>query len=267
MFPLQDYPFAARPMIVAHRGDTSLGAPENSVESIAAAIASGAEMVELDVQWSADEEFVCYHDEEHPAIRKAIHRTKYDELKKHHVSALTEILAVGKGKMYFNLEIKEYSDRDPARFMQSLVTLLEELKLDRNVLFSSFRSDYIYEAGWKIPSCIIHPSQEMVEFFALRSSTKPVIFSKPVASYLPSELMAISLATGYACRIEELTPNALRDIELHNIFLGVYTVQTELEFDEAVARGARILVCENPREFVALRNERFPAAMTMPPVL
>ncbi|HEY3874394.1 MAG TPA: glycerophosphodiester phosphodiesterase [Candidatus Kapabacteria bacterium] len=264
MFPLQDYPFAARPMIVAHRGDVSLGARENSIEALATAIASGAEMTELDVQWSADEQFVCYHDEAHPAMDKPIHQAMFEELKKHHVSALTEILAVGKGKMYFNLEIKEYSDRDPARFMHALVTLLEELKLDGHTLFSSFRADYLREAGWQIPTCILHPDESMREMFAFRADGNPIVFEKPFRRYLPSELMAIARATGYACRIEELTPDSLADIERHNIFLGVYTITSEREFDEAVARGARILVCENPRDFVELRNHRFPAATTMP---
>ncbi len=263
MFPLKDYPFAARPMIVAHRGDTSLGAKENSIEAVASALVSGADMIEVDVQWSADEEFVCYHDEKHPALG-AIHKADYRKLKEHGIASLTEILTIGKGKSYFNIEIKEYSARDPKEFMRGLIHRITELGMDEYVLFSSFRADFLCEAGWMIPTCIIHPSEAMKNYFALHSYAAPAIFNKPLDIYLPSELMAISLATGYACQISELTPESLADITRHNIFLGVYTITTELEFDQAVARGARILVCEAPHRFAALRNHRFPAIETTP---
>ncbi|HEX5315170.1 MAG TPA: glycerophosphodiester phosphodiesterase [Candidatus Kapabacteria bacterium] len=264
MTPLKDYPFAARPMIVAHRGDTSFGAAGNTLEAFDSALISGADMIEVDVQWSADEEFVCYHDERHPAMPEPIYRSTVSELKAQGVALLVEVLTLGKNKTYFNLEIKEYSARDPKRFMHALVRLLTELGLDGDVLLSSFRPDYLREAGWTIPTCIIHPDEEMRELFTFRAYGEPIVLDRPLASYLPSELMKISNSTGYACQLSELTPDALADIQRRNIFLGVYTIATELEFDQAVARGARALVCENPREFAALRNRRFPALETMP---
>ncbi len=258
MLPLKEYPFAARPMIVAHRGDTSFGAAGNSLDAIASALVSGADMVEVDVQWSADEEFVCYHDELHSGLQGPVWQSTFRELKGNGVASLVEVLSLGKDKSYFNLEIKEYSARDPKRFMHALVQLLTDLRLDEDVLFSSFRPDYLREAGWTIPTCIIHPDEAMRDLFTFRAYNDPIVLERPLESYLPSELMEIARATGYACQISELTPEALRDVQQHNIFLGVYPIQTELEFDQAVARGARALVCEQPREFAALRNTRFP---------
>ncbi len=258
MLPLKDYPFAARPMIVAHRGDTSFGAAANSREAIASALISGADMIEVDVQWSADEEFVCYHDEQHPKMSEPVSLSTYRELKAQGVASLVEVLTLGKNKTYFNLEIKEYSARDPKRFMHALVQLLTELHLDEFVLLSSFRPDYLREAGWTIPTCIIHPDEQVRELFTFHAFGEPIVLDRPLASYLPSELMEISRATGYACQLSELTPDALADIEKRNIFLGVYTITSELEFDRAVARRALALVCETPREFAVLRNERFP---------
>src|SRR5436309_10036251 len=63
LVPLKEYPFDKKPMICAHRGDTSHGAMENSIAAIDAALASGAEMIEIDVQMTADGEFICHHDE------------------------------------------------------------------------------------------------------------------------------------------------------------------------------------------------------------
>jgi glycerophosphoryl diester phosphodiesterase len=264
MLPLRDYPFAARPMIAAHRGDTTLGAVENTIEAIGAALISGADMVEVDVQWSEDEKFVCFHDEKHAKMDAPVHRSAHRDLKEAGIAPLLEILDIGKGKTYFNIEIKEYSARDPKPFMHSLVELISDIGLDDYVLLSSFRPDYLREADWKLPVCIIHPDEEMKELFTFRSYGEPILLDRPLSSYLPSEMMKIARATGYACQVSELTPDALADIAKNNIFLGVYTINTELEFDQAVARGARVLVCENPQKFAALRNHRFPALKTTP---
>jgi len=265
MLPLKDYPFAARPMIVAHRGDTSLGARENSIQAIAAGVLCGADMVEVDVQWSADEEFVCWHDESHP-FKAPIHKTLFKDLQAAGMASLIEIIETTKNKVYLNIEVKEYSSRDPKRFMHRLIELLTELGVADYVLISSFRPDYIREAGWTIPTCIIHPDEEMRLLFTMRAYDKPVVMDRPLGNYLPSEVMEIARATGYGCQLFELTPAAIADIQRHNIFLGIYTVTTEEEFEQAVARGARALVCETPQKFVTLRNKRFPASQTAPPL-
>jgi glycerophosphoryl diester phosphodiesterase len=259
MIPLRDYPFAVRPMIVAHRGDVSLGARENSIEAAEAAFISGADMIELDVQWSADEEFVCYHDSTIPSLNAEIASLMFNELKQGGINSLIEILEAGKNRTYFNLEVKEYSARDPKRFMQRLIEVLTELGLSEYVLISSFRMDYLREAGWTVPTVMIHPDDAMVRAFAMRSFAEPIIMHRPLASYLPSELLALSRATGYACQLSELTPDRLADIRKYNIMLSVYTITTELEFDQAVARGARALVCDRPQVFAELRNQRFPS--------
>ena len=258
MSPLRDFPFAARPMIVAHRGDTSLGAVENSIEAASAALISGADMIEVDVQWTADEVFVCWHDERHPALEAPIHQSLWADVEAAGVTSLIELLELGRGRTYFNLEVKEYSARDPKPFMHQLVELCHRAQVSDHALISSFRPDYIREAGWTIPTCIIHPDRDMYGLFTMRAYEDPIILERPLESYLPSELMKLSHATGYGCQISELTPAAVAEIRSRNILLGVYTITTEEEFDQAVERGARVLVCETPQVFAALRNKRFP---------
>lgn len=51
-----------RPLIIAHRGASAL-APENTLPAFAAAIAQGADGIELDVQMTRDGEVVVIHDE------------------------------------------------------------------------------------------------------------------------------------------------------------------------------------------------------------
>lgn len=258
-----------RPMVVAHRGDTSHGATENSLQAIAEAIATGADMIEIDVQWTKDEVFVCYHDEsvKLPDGRTIpLHELSLEELSQagvtdllgepFQVTPLLSVLELAGGKIYLNLEIKEYSSRDPRRFVDQLRHVIDRMGLTQHVLFSSFRVDYIRETPWTIPSCIIQPSEGMMRFFATRSSV-PGSLPHHVESLKPSELMAAARATTYACMLEELNENRVRDIKSRNLHLSVYTVTTDDEFRQAVELGAKALVCEQPSHFVKLRDKLF----------
>lgn len=259
MQPLSEYPFAARPMIVAHRGDTFFGASENSVEAVAAATISGADMIEVDVQMSADGVLVCHHDEKVEGEDRAVWQLSAEELQSRGVATLQEIFDAAQGKVYFNLEVKEYSARDPKRFMRQLIALIEQRKLQDEVLFSSFRMDYLREAGWHIPTMLIRPDDPMLVFFDSRTFGEPIRRDKPVAEYVPSEWIAMARATGYACSIDELSARDLVDIHKHNIFFSVYTITTEEQFRSALENGAMGLVCENPRFFAEMRNDLYPS--------
>lgn len=256
-------------MIVAHRGDTSKGAIENSLKAIAEAMETGADMIEIDVQQTADEVFVCYHDEtviDPNGDRKAIHKLTLKELvegefRDHNgdrfvPTPLLSVLELTRGKIYLNLEIKEYSARDPKRFVEALRVLVDRMGMTLQVLLSSFRIDYVRETPWTLPSCIIQPSEGMLQFFASRSSLPGSIPSN-AASLKPSELMQASRATTYACMLEELDEQRVRDIKSRNLHLSVYTVTTEEEFKRAVQMGAKALVCEQPRKFVKLRDSLY----------
>ncbi len=54
-------PSPGRPLVIAHRGD-SRQAPENTLAAFRAALAAGADMVELDARASADGTLWCLHD-------------------------------------------------------------------------------------------------------------------------------------------------------------------------------------------------------------
>ena len=267
--PIKEYPFALRPMIAAHRGDTSLSASENSLDAIANAMISGAEMIEVDVQQTIDNVFVCHHDETlmfESGRHAIVHRHTYDELQSalanenRSLTKLHDVLSIAAGKIYLNLEIKEYSDRHPRPFMDALERLLREFRMEESVLFSSFRLEFIHEASWNVPSVIIQPTPEMYFYFAARTP-EPLVLHQPIEQLLPSELMKASHATSYACMLEELTGARLADIRKHNILLSVYTIASEEAFEQALALGAKALVCEQPSHFVALRNARYPRTL------
>ncbi|HET7180349.1 MAG TPA: glycerophosphodiester phosphodiesterase family protein [Chryseosolibacter sp.] len=63
------------PLVSAHRGDSRL-APENTLASFSAAIAAGADFIELDVRTTSDGHQVCLHD---PSLKRT---TGFDALVK-----------------------------------------------------------------------------------------------------------------------------------------------------------------------------------------
>src|SRR5512143_223381 len=54
-------PGVSRPLVFAHRGASKM-APENTLPAFEAAVRSGADGVELDVQYSSDGQLVVIHD-------------------------------------------------------------------------------------------------------------------------------------------------------------------------------------------------------------
>lgn len=113
-----DFPPESKPLVVAHRGASATFA-ENTLESFAAAIDSGAQAVELDVRLSADGVAVVMHD---PDVSRStdgtglVHELTVAELKRldasggredrAEVPTLREVLELCSGRIGVDLEIK-----------------------------------------------------------------------------------------------------------------------------------------------------------------
>lgn len=106
-------------LVLAHRGANRLE-PENTVPAMTAALAHGADGVELDVHRSADGVLVVHHDAETPS--GPIARLTTDELRDAHpqIPTLDEVLDVCRGALV-NVEVK---DPDP-RASLALIALLD----------------------------------------------------------------------------------------------------------------------------------------------
>ncbi len=259
LIPLQDYPFESKPMICAHRGDTSGGAIENSISAVDAALATGAEMIEMDVQMTIDGMLICHHDDVlQSGDEKPIWQRKYaDLLIQTNADALPtfeEVLRHVKGKAYLNIEMKDYSGFHPSRFVHPLVSLVREYGMHSYSLYSSFRFDFIHALPWDSLSVVIRPTSQIIEYFNARS-VSPVITPKPVEEMLPSEIVQLAHATSFACMLSEISSEARADIKKKNLFLSIYTATTIEEFNQAIGEGAKAVVTDIPRELVAYRNK------------
>ena len=261
LVPLKDYPFDRKPMICAHRGDTSHGAVENSITAIDAAMTSGAEMIEIDVQMTLDGIFICHHDDTiEEKDRLPIWKRSYaDLLSESNSDALPlfeDILRHTAGKIYLNIEMKDYSGFHPSRFVHPLVAMVKEYGMHEYSLYSSFRFDFVQALPWDSLSVIIRPTKKIADHFN-QFAISPVLISEDLDRMTPSQMMKFAHATSYACTFSELKREFIADIERNKIFLSVYTARTAAEFKEALYAGARAVVSDIPRELVSYRDEIF----------
>jgi glycerophosphoryl diester phosphodiesterase len=138
--------------VYAHRGAKRV-APENTLPAFEAAIAQGAQGIELDVQCSKDGVLMVMHNftvdhttKGHGPVANltAAELTKLDagshfDAKFSHVGvpALEEVLALTSGKIALNIEIKSY-DGMGGHEVEPLVELIRQGNLYDQVIVSSF---------------------------------------------------------------------------------------------------------------------------------
>lgn len=144
----------ATPLIVAHRGD-SANAPENTLASFRLALANGADGIELDVMFSADQKLVVIHDDTldrttnghglvgatpSDAIRELDAGSRFGEkFKGEPVPLLDEVFAEFGGKFLINVELKNYKTPKD-QLPDFVVALIKKHGLSESVMLSSFNA-------------------------------------------------------------------------------------------------------------------------------
>jgi glycerophosphoryl diester phosphodiesterase len=132
-------------LVIAHRGAWGPAAPgapiENTLEAFEAAIALGADMIELDVRRTRDGHLIVYHDARVKSVPTSSMR--YEALKVKGTGSrpplLRDVLTLGKDRIALNLEVKEPG------YVEETIALLRPFGLDRCVL-TSFIDDVVLEA-------------------------------------------------------------------------------------------------------------------------
>lgn len=105
-----------RPLVIAHRGDCSKDAPENTRASFQAALDAGADGIELDVFLLADNTVIVFHDEDTErltGVKGDITQMTLEDVRKLNVKGeqiptLEEILNEFADKLIINVEMKAY---------------------------------------------------------------------------------------------------------------------------------------------------------------
>jgi glycerophosphoryl diester phosphodiesterase len=124
----------AVPMIIAHRGWHE-PAPENSVAAFRAAADLGVEMVEFDVQATADAKLVVYHDDavDDVSIASLSLMDLRDRLSPQPPPCLSEVLAALPPSIGLDIELKTVKP----------LSVVQALPQDRRTVFTTFKSEQL----------------------------------------------------------------------------------------------------------------------------
>ncbi|MEO1981565.1 MAG: glycerophosphodiester phosphodiesterase [Fuerstiella sp.] len=168
VFAMQSVRLADNVEVMAHRG-SSHAAPENTIAAIKQAIEDGTDMVEIDVQETADGVVVVFHDSDFMKLsgsKLKIWDATMDDLqdmdigswfapdfRDERVPTLAEVLKVCKGKIGLNIELKYYGHDD--QLEQRVAEIVEEHGMAADVIAMSLKVDAVTKMkqlrpAWKV---------------------------------------------------------------------------------------------------------------------
>lgn len=146
----------SRTQVTAHRGFSHV-APENTMPAFQAAIDSGADYIELDVQLTADEQLVVFHDDRIDRTTNGKGMLKnytYEQLQQFSAGSwfgkdgefddvkiplLTEVLDLVGNDIMLNIEIKRSGE--PKKTAERVVELVKEYGIANSCYITSFSYD------------------------------------------------------------------------------------------------------------------------------
>ncbi len=172
---------------VAHRG-FSAAAPENTLAAFEKGIRAGANMLEMDVMLTSDNQVIVFHDyrlgrttsgtglvsrltAEH--VRSLDAGIWFDEAYRHEkVPLLDEVLDLAKGRVRLNIEIKHRRRNGVAQLVERCIRIVERYRMNDEVIFSSFNLEALR---------ILHYSKPHLRFAPLyRHNLNPTHRSFPL---------------------------------------------------------------------------------------
>ncbi|OLS13359.1 MAG: glycerophosphodiester phosphodiesterase [Promethearchaeota archaeon CR_4] len=217
--------------IIAHRG-WSAKYPENTLLAFREAIALGAEAIEFDVHPSRDGELVVIHDADVSRTTNGkgnVSTLPFNALRAldagqgERIPTLREVLELGRGKVFFHLEMKA------SGIEEKVLALVDDVGVMDATYFSSF----------------IHPVMGTVK--ALRPIAKVATLESPVLA--DSEAKQLRLATLFIKHAQKVnamavhvndsntTPIIVDKLHASGLRVNVWTVDSENLAAELVKMG------------------------------
>lgn len=248
MRTLQQFVLAQDIMVVAHRGSSGT-APENTLAAIREALVAGAHMIEIDVQFTADDEAIVFHDavlgrttDGSGKIRK-LHSSDLCRLdagtwfdprfEGEKIPLLGEALTLLRDKAYVNIEIKPpQPDEDYTRRIDRIASIIERTGMRPYTLFSSFHYD------------------SLVYLKSLSTMFHTAAIHIPGDPRLPSDVAEITGCEAYVCALRDFTQKRSQDALEHHIYVGVYTINTAEDARIALDRKAKAIVTNFPARII-----------------
>lgn len=237
--------FSEKPIVIAHRGSSD-SAPENTMAAFKKAIEDRAHAIELDVRLTHDNKVIVIHDSR--LERTTNGRGKVSDFNIEQLSAfdngswfnpkfsaekipsLSDILKLTSTKVGLNVEVKPV-DKNQKLLTETCVSLIQQYKLQKSVLISSF---------------------EHAAISAVKRLDKTIMTAIIYSPVIHLGKNPSSLAKKFEADAFVISRNYLRDnmvIEAHNngILVFVYTVDNWSQLERMVNAKVDGIMTSFPR--------------------
>ncbi len=243
MLPINEFALNTDVIVIGHRGASEL-APENTLAAFREALQADVDMIEVDVQVTADNLPIAMHDldsERTTDSSKQIKDMTYNEVlaldagewfdskyKGEKIPLLSEIIDLIKGKAYLNIEIKAGEQSLPTDKIHAIIDTVAKNDFLKYSTFGSF--DY----------------KVLAEIKKYNPDIYTAAIKLPWENLLPSQICNIIGAEVFICSLAELTHEIEKDAKAHNIILGIYDVDTEEDFNKLSEFNIKAIASNNP---------------------
>ncbi len=243
---LQKFGSSDSPIVIAHRG-FSEEAPENSLAAFHKAVEASAEMIELDVRLSADDEFIVFHDKKLQRTsdgRGLLQRYTAKELEQfdngswfsrkfshERIPLLSDVLPMTKRGTLINIEIKpDVTGSKGFPVEEEIVRLVGRFKATHRVMFSSF-NHFIMKAIKRVDDSIVTG-----------------ILYNPIADFRhsPSQLAARAHADIFICSKYQLNSDVVHDAHNASCLVYVYGVRSPRDVERMLRHEVDGLIADDP---------------------
>jgi glycerophosphoryl diester phosphodiesterase len=238
---------AARPpvQVTAHRGHAR-AAPENTLSAVRAAIASGADYAEVDVQQTADGVVVLLHDRDLKrvaGVSRRLDELSYDQVRKLDVGSwfdpafagepvptLAEVVNLARGRIKLNIELKFFG---PGRRLAGEVArLVREQDFESDCLITSLDYDALLEV----------------------KSTNPRLRTGLIVAHALGDVSRLEVEV-LSVRADWLTDDVLRAAHRRGQEIHVWTVNDASQMARLAKRGVDNIITSDPDMGIRARDE------------
>lgn len=233
-------------LVTAHRGAAG-AAPENTLASVERALADGADMIEIDVQETADGEVVVIHDSDLMkigSVNLAIWDATYPQLQGidvgswfapefsgERVPKLRQVLELCKGRARVDIELKYYGH--DVRLEERVVEIVEASGMESEVVVMSLK----YEGIQKLRELRPDWTVGLLTATALGDLTR-----------LDADFLAVHANLA--------TPHFIRRAHRRGKEVFVWTINDPSQMSRMISRGVDSLITDQPALARAVIQER-----------
>ena len=230
--------------VTAHRGHAR-AAPENTRSAIEAAIRSGADFAEVDVQLTTDGQVVLVHDRDLKRVTgdpRRLEELTFVELEQldagswfnssftgERIPTLADVMDLSRGRIKLNIELKYYGS-DP-RLAREVGQLIRDRDFEKDCIVTSFNYDALLE----------------MRKFNTKLRTG-VIIATAVGDVTKREGEVLSI------RADGLSDSVLRQARRRGLEVHVWTVNDERQMVRLMMRGVDNILTSDPDLLIQVRS-------------